>query len=78
MRLLLLSLLGLVAACSATAPLKAVNATGDAVTFEFDNGGAAEAARQASLYCANLGRNASLRDVTPKGDDRSIAVFDCR
>lgn len=78
MRLVLLSLLGLLAACSATASLKAVSATGDAVSFAYDNGRSAEAARQASLYCANLGRNASLRDITRDGDDHSIAVFDCR
>ncbi len=78
MRLPALPLLALLAACSAIASLRTVSATGDAVVFEYANDRAAQAMREAALYCANLGKNASLRDVTPEQGDRSIAAFDCR
>ncbi len=78
MRLRVLPLLALLAACSTTASLKAVSATADQVVFEYGNDRAAQAIREAALYCANLGKTVSLRDVTPEEGDRSIAVFDCR
>jgi hypothetical protein len=65
------------AACSAVAPpLEAVRATPDEVTFAYGDGRAADAARQAALYCANLGRLARLREVTRDGD-HSITRFAC-
>lgn len=67
----------LVAACGATPPLEAVRATPDGVTFAYGEGRADDAARQASLYCANLGRSAHLREVTRDGDDRTITRFVC-
>jgi hypothetical protein len=66
------------AACSTLPPLTAVRATPDEVTFEYVDGRADEAARQASLYCANLGRSANLRQVTREAGDADLAVFDCR
>jgi hypothetical protein len=72
--LLLLAWLG---GCSSP-PLKAVTATGDEVIFEYDDDDAGAALRQASLYCANLGRSASLREVSREDRSRSLAVFDCR
>lgn len=77
MRVPPLLLLAALAACSASAALKAVSATSDAVTFEYADDRVGDAVRQAQLYCANLGRSASLREVTRDGD-RSIATFDCR
>ena len=64
------------AACSAVPTVKAVRATPDEVTFAYGDGGADAAARQAALYCANLGRSARLREVTRDGD-RSIIRFAC-
>ncbi|HKW55316.1 MAG TPA: hypothetical protein VJO12_16615 [Stellaceae bacterium] len=72
-RLLLLAPL---AACAVAPPLEAVRATPDEVTFAYGDGRAADAARQAALYCANLGRLARPRQVTRDGD-RSIARFAC-
>ncbi len=78
MRLPVLPLLALLAACSAMVPLRTVSATGDAIVFEYADDSAAHAMREAALYCANLGKNASLRDVTPEQGGRSVAAFDCR
>jgi hypothetical protein len=64
------------AACGLPPPLEAVRATPDEVTFAYGDGGADAAARQAALYCANLGRAARLREVTRDGD-RSITRFAC-
>ena len=74
-RLLMLTPL---AACSAVPPVEAVRATPDEVTFAYGDGGADTVARQAALYCANLGRQAVLRDVKRESDDLSVSVFDCR
>ena len=76
MRRLVLLPLAALAACSTLSSLQAVSATADAVVFEYTGDRAAEAARQASLYCANLGRSARLRDVAQ--GERDIATFDCR
>jgi hypothetical protein len=72
-RLLMLTPL---AACSAVPPVEAVRATPDEVIFAYGDGGADTVARQAALYCANLGRSARLREVTRDGD-RSISRFAC-
>ena len=64
------------AACGAVPSVEAVRATPDEVTFAYSDGGADTAARQAALYCANLGRSARLREVTRDGD-HSIARFSC-
>ncbi|HEX9490157.1 MAG TPA: hypothetical protein VF930_07720 [Stellaceae bacterium] len=77
-RLFPLLLLAPMAACSALSPLKAVRATPDELAFEYADDRAGDAARQASLYCANLGRSASLRQVTREAGAVSLAVFDCR
>jgi hypothetical protein len=77
-RLFPLLLLAPMAACSALSPLKAVRATPDEVAFEYSGDHADDAARQASLYCANLGRSASRRQVTREAGVLSLAVFDCR
>lgn len=77
-RLLPLLLLAPMVACSALSPLKAVRATPDEVAFEYGNDRADDAARQASLYCANLGRSASLREVTREAGAANLAVFECR
>ena len=74
--LLRLLILAPLAACHAATPLEAVRATPDEVTFAYGKGAADDAARQAALYCANLGRAARLREVTRDGD-RNIARFAC-
>lgn len=76
-RLFLLPLL-LLAACGAPRPLQAVSATPSEVSFAYGGGRGEDAARQAALYCANLGRSATLRAKTPAPDDRTLAIFDCR
>ena len=79
LRLLLrLLVLAPLAACGAAAPPEAVRATGDEVTFAYGKGAADDAARQAALYCANLGRSARLRAATSAADSRTLATFDCR
>ena len=65
-------------ACGAASPLEAVRATSDEVTFAYGDGRADDAARQAALYCANLGRSARLREVTREPGAAILAVFDCR
>lgn len=76
--LLRLLVLAPLAACAAAAPPEALRATGDEVTFAYGAGAAEDAAHEAALYCANLGRSARLREVTRDGGDRDIATFDCR
>lgn len=70
-------LLVLLASCSADPALDAVTATGDEVIFAYTGDRAADAERQASLYCANLGRRERLRQVTPGEGGRRVATFDC-
>jgi hypothetical protein len=77
-RLFPLLLLAPMAACSALSPLRAVRATPDEVAFEYSDDRAEDAARQASLYCANLGRSASRRQLMREADALNLAVFDCR
>ncbi len=77
-RLFPLLLLAPMAACGALSPLKAVRATPDEVAFEYGGDRVDDAARQASLYCANLGRATGLRKVTHEAGALSLAVFDCR
>lgn len=66
------------AACGAAQPPEAVRATGDEVTFAYGQGAADDAAHEAALYCANLGRSARLRAETTASDARTLATFDCR
>jgi hypothetical protein len=76
--LLRLLVLAPLAACRAAPTLEALRATRDEVTFAYGAGDADDAARQAALYCANLGRSARLRAETPTADSRTLATFDCR
>lgn len=76
--LLRLLVLAPLAACRAAPTLEALRATRDEVTFVYRDGGANAAARQAALYCANLGRSARLRAETSASDARTLATFDCR
>lgn len=69
-----LVLLALLAGCAAMPAVRAVEATGDAVTYEYPAGERDEAQRRATLYCANLGRTAVLRRVLREG----LAEFECR
>ncbi len=75
---LCLLLPAVLASCGSVEPLHAVAATADGVTFEYAGDRQVEAAKRATLYCANLGRNAMPRDIRHDGGDLSIAVFDCR
>jgi hypothetical protein len=68
----------LLCACAAMSPVRAVEATADGVSFAYVGDRQAEATRQATLYCANLGRSVALRDVQQQHDDSRVAVFDCR
>jgi hypothetical protein len=76
--LLRLLVLAPLTACHAATPLEAVSATSGEVTFAYGKGAANDAAHQAALYCANLGRSARLRAETPASDSRTFATFDCR
>jgi hypothetical protein len=79
LRLLLrLLVLAPLAACRAPSPPEAVRATPDEVTFAYGKGAADDAAHEAALYCANLGRSARLRAETLTPDSRTLATFDCR
>jgi hypothetical protein len=71
-------LLLLLAACGGPRPLEAVSATPDEVAFAYGDGRGDDAAHQAALYCANLGRSATLRAQTPTPQSRTLAVFECR
>jgi hypothetical protein len=66
------------ASCASASSLEAVSARGDEIVLAYtpDRAGAAE--RQASLYCANLGRGVRLREETRGADDRVTATFECR
>ncbi len=66
------------ASCGAMEPLHALSATPDGVTFEYASDRQPEAAQRATLYCANLGHQAVLRDIKRETDDLSVGVFDCR
>jgi hypothetical protein len=71
-------LLALLASCATPSALEAVAADSDEIVFSYTADRAAEAERQASLYCANLGRAVRLRDETRGASDRIIATFECR
>jgi hypothetical protein len=64
--------------CAAPSSLEAVSATGDAIVFSYADDEAAAAARQAALYCANLGRAAHLSGFVDQSDGRRVATFECR
>lgn len=71
-------LLALLSACGATPSVRAVEVTPDGVVYAFPDNGEDLARRQATLYCANLGRGAALQSVKRDGNGARIAVFDCR
>jgi hypothetical protein len=77
-RLAIIFLLLLVAACGSLSTVRATNADAHSVTFEFPVERQDDAAHQAMLYCANLGRGAVLESNRPGGDHARIAVYDCR
>jgi hypothetical protein len=66
----------LLAGCEGS--VRALSAGADGVSFEFPLALAADADRQAQLYCANLGRAAERETLTQKGGDRAIASYACR
>jgi hypothetical protein len=71
--------LALLCACSGLPPgLHKVSADDAGVSFEFPTGEEEAAARQASLYCANLGRVAERQSLVPGPGSRTDAVFACR
>ena len=71
-------LLALLASCATPSALKAVAADSDEIVFSYTADRAAEAQRQASLYCANLGRGVRLREEMPGESGRIVARFECR
>ena len=75
-RLCALPLLLLVT-CGVMPRVHALRADADGVTFEFPLAQRDEAARQAMLYCANLGRSAVLRSAQPQSGSFTIAMYDC-
>lgn len=77
-RVAALLLLPLVTTCTAMSRLQATIATADGVTYQFPAGEQGEAAHQAMLYCANLGRGAVPRSVGPGDSGLIVAVYDCR
>ena len=68
----------LLASCAAPSSLEAVTADNDEIVLAYTSDRAAEAQRQASLYCANLGRGVRLREETPGESGRIVARFECR
>jgi hypothetical protein len=77
--LALLLLAAALAACGTlSGSLTALSATGDDVAFAYTGDRSADALRQASLYCANLGRSAQLRELHRDGGDRTTATYECR
>jgi hypothetical protein len=71
-------LLMLLASCAAASSLETVRAEGNMIAFAYTADRAAEAERQASLYCANLGRGVRLRQKIQGADERITATFECR
>jgi hypothetical protein len=68
----------MLAACAGAPSLSAVDAGTEGIAYRFRGSGLAEAERQASLYCANLGRSATLLEVARATDGSDLARFDCR
>ena len=68
----------LLASCAAASSLEALTADSDEIVLAYTSDRAAQAQRQAALYCANLGRGARLRAETRGDSDRTIATFECR
>jgi len=66
------------AACSSAPPVRALSADEAGVSFDFAAGRQDEAGQQAALYCANLGRDAALKTLTPEKDGRAVATYECR
>jgi hypothetical protein len=70
-------LLGLLASCAPASSLETMKAEGNQIVFAYTADRAADAERQASLYCANLGLGVRLRE-TRALSDRVVATFECR
>jgi len=68
----------MLAACAGSTLLSAVDVGAEGISFRFRGADLPEAERQASLYCANLGRSATLREVARETDGTELARFDCR
>lgn len=66
------------ASCASASSLETVNADANEIVLAYtpDRAGAAE--RQASLYCANLGRGVRLHKEVRDAEDRVTATFECR
>jgi hypothetical protein len=73
-----LLLLALLSACSAAPALRAVEVMPNGVAYAYPDNEEDVAKRQATLYCANLGRGAALQGVKRDGNGARVAVFDCR
>ena len=71
-------LLAPLASCASASSLEALRAGSDEIVLAYTPDRAGQAERQASLYCANLGRGVRLREETRGADDRVIATFECR
>lgn len=71
-------LLALLSACSAAPSMHAVEVTPDGVAYAFPDDQEDLARRQATLYCANLGRSAALQGMKRDGNGAHVAIFDCR
>lgn len=68
----------LLAACAMAPAVRATRAGARGVTYEFPVDRRVEATRQASLYCANLGRAAVLKHIEVGANDRATAAYECR
>jgi hypothetical protein len=78
MRSAALIVIVLLAACGTTPRVRATGADAAGVTYEFPDDLAKEAARRATLYCANLGRGAVLQEMTHRPDGAVVASYECR
>ncbi|HWI26513.1 MAG TPA: hypothetical protein VN668_06045 [Stellaceae bacterium] len=76
-RAVVLILLAALAACDSPR-LQATSDGTRGVTYAFPADLASKAARQATLYCANLGRSAVLQGTKHEEDGRVVASYDCR
>lgn len=77
-------------ACLATVPLLAacglvggtkpsvVSSSPQGVTIKFNEGGIDDATSKANDICHVQNRNAVLQRVTPQGEKKRVASFDCR
>lgn len=73
-----LGLLCLLVACSEMPAVRATSADAGGVTYEFPTDRQQAAQRQATLYCANLGRAAVLKDSRIEAGGLAVATYECR